>query len=393
MNDLNFLEFFYQWQKEAFPKFVWLTQSNRQYNVILAENRQGRSSKSCFFAPNNQNNFHFSSVETNELSQSKKCNYLIHSVHNTHDLEDIFVTNRIRLKGNCNKDYHGLPLIWFGTFNEESSNTSRYGSLTFKINIDKVLAKGSNYFAMGTRKYTREHSHSILITNCRNVRMQTKSNSSPTPLEFDFPRIVNIEDNELCKKVNNEWYLDKELQLDDTSGYWDHPEFCLEANEDVNYAYFDFDDFKIEFFQHSKEESLCVNFRKTEACQNKLASQKSFIRLMEARKVPSLLELKKHFSDQDFQELFQLKFAKGDLNEKLLEFVKFELCQAERIDQSCLIIMKFDAFIQNDLEEILVKLGQQNDSFAQIRNDLVEDFTEELRNIAENLSPVKKQKL
>ena len=58
-----------------------------------------------------------------------------------------------------------------------------------------------------------------------------------------------------------------------------------------------------------------------------------------------------------------------------------------------MIIMKFDAFIQNDLEEILVKLGQLNDSFAQIRNDLVEDFTEELRNIAENLSPVKKQKL
>jgi hypothetical protein len=42
MSDLDFLELFYQWQKEAFPKFVWLNASNRQYNVILAENREGK---------------------------------------------------------------------------------------------------------------------------------------------------------------------------------------------------------------------------------------------------------------------------------------------------------------------------------------------------------------
>jgi hypothetical protein len=383
-SDLDFLQLFYQKQKEIFPIFV-------QRSVILAENREERSSKSCFFEPTNQKHFHFTSGETNEFSHTKKCHYLIHSVHNTDDLEDIFTTTGIRLKGNCNKDYYGAPLTWFGTFNQESSNTSRYGSLTFKIDIDKVLAKGSNYFAMGTRKYTREHSHSILITNCSNVRMQTKSNSSP--LEFDFPRMANIEQNQLCKKENNEWFLNDRLQLNDTCGDWDHPEFCLETNDIDGYVYFNFYDIKIEFFKHSKEESLCVNFRKkTEACQDKLASQESFIRLMKAGKVPSLLKLRKRLSDDAFRELFQIKFPIGALSEKLLEFVKFELCQVERIDQSCLIKMKFNAFVRNDLDEILAKLGQQSDSFAQIRSDLVEKFTEELRNIAENLSPAKKKK-
>jgi hypothetical protein len=281
-----------------------------------------------------------------------------------------------------------MPLIWFGTFNQASSNTSRYGSLTFKIDIDKVLAKGSNYFAMGTRKYTREHSHSILITNCKNVRMQTRSNASR--LEFDFPRILDIEDNELLKKENNEWCLNKGLQLNDTCGDWDHPEFCLEANEIDGYVYFNFDDIKIEFFEHG---SMCINFTKrTEACQDKLTSQESFIRLMKAGKLPSLLKLKERLSDSAFRELFHLKFPTGVPSEKLLEFVKFELCQVERIDQSCLIKMKFNAFVRNDLDEILAKLGQQSDSFAQIRSDLVKKFTEELINIAENLSPAKKKK-
>jgi hypothetical protein len=77
LSDLDFLELFYQWQKEAFPKFVWLNESSKQYNVILAENREERSSKSCFFEPTNQKHFHFTSGETNELSHKKQCHYLI----------------------------------------------------------------------------------------------------------------------------------------------------------------------------------------------------------------------------------------------------------------------------------------------------------------------------
>ena len=139
---------------------------------------------------------------------------------------------------------------------------------------------------------------------------------------------------------------------------------------------------------------MCVNFKKTTGpCQDKLTSQKSFIRLMKAGKVPSLLKLRGRLSDCAFRELFHIKFPTGVLSEKLFEFVKFELCQVERIDQSCLIKMKFNSFVRNDLDEILAKLGQQSDSFAQIRSDLVEKFTKELRNIAvENLSPANKKK-
>jgi hypothetical protein len=172
-----------------------------------------------------------------------------------------------------------------------------------------------------------------------------------------------------------------------TRGNWDHPEFCLEANENGNYVYFDFDDFKIEFFVHGR---MCVNFRKTtDACQNKLTSQESFIRLMEAGRVPSLLKLRERLSVNAFRELFQIKYPTDALSEKLLEFVKFELCQVERIDQSSLIKMKFNAFIRNDLDEILAKLGEQSDSFAQIRSDLVEKFTKELRNISVGLGPAR----
>jgi hypothetical protein len=123
-----------------------------------------------------------------------------------------------------------------------------------------------------------------------------------------------------------------------------------------------------------------------------LTSQESFIRLMKAGRVPSLLKLKECLSVNAFRELFQIKYPTRTLSEKLLEFVKFELCQVERIDQSSLIKMKFNAFIRNGLDEILAKPGEQSDSFAQIRIDLVEKFTKELRNIAENLSPAKKKK-
>jgi hypothetical protein len=64
-------------------------------------------------------------------------------------------------------------------------------------------------------------------------------------LEIDFPEIDNIQENELIKKIDNEWYLNDFHGLD-----WDHPEFCLEANEvDQNdgneYVYFDSDDIRI----------------------------------------------------------------------------------------------------------------------------------------------------
>ena len=73
----------------------------------------------------------------------------------------------------------------------KKSNTSRYGSFTFKIDIDKVLAKGGNYFAMGTRKYTKERSHSILITDRKQVQIRTKLKKT------DFNKDATIEKFEL----------------------------------------------------------------------------------------------------------------------------------------------------------------------------------------------------
>ena len=227
--------------------------------ALLGENIDQFNCKVDYSEPG-QMHFDFNQMET----YSNKFHYLIHTVHNTRDLVSIFTNSGIRLKGHSNKDYHGVSLVWFGTPNENatSKNSSRYGSISFKIKIDKVLAKGRNYFAMGTRIYTKERSHSILITDREQIRIQTQlkltkydKKTKRAEIEFskfehDFPRIVNIQENELCKKVNNEWFLNDGLDLDDSLGDWDNAEFCLEANEESNdadddnnvYANFDFDD-------------------------------------------------------------------------------------------------------------------------------------------------------
>ena len=171
--------------------------------AILGERRLGANYKHAFYEPNQTNSFHFSQNRNDSSYSRNQSKYLIHSVHDIRDLSSIFTKSGIRLKGNFHKDFHGLPLIWFGLLNENDDtgkNSSRYGSISFKIKIDKVLAKGRNYFAMGNRKYKKEHSHSILITNREHVRMQTRLPFNWIPQEFDFPRIVNIEQNELCKK-------------------------------------------------------------------------------------------------------------------------------------------------------------------------------------------------
>ena len=104
----------------------------------------------------------------------------------------------------------------------------------------KVLAKGRNYFTIGTRKYTKECSYTILITYREYVRIQTQlkrtnkytGEENLSELEHEFPRIPNIEENQLLKKENNEWCLNDSLKLDenlrvnDLFRDWDHPGFC-----------------------------------------------------------------------------------------------------------------------------------------------------------------------
>jgi hypothetical protein len=201
-SDLEFLSFFNKMIKIHF----------NMKQALLGENIHEFNCKVDYSEPG-QMHFDFNQMET----YSKKFHYLIHSIHNTRDLVSKFTKSGIRLKGNFNKDYNGVSLVWFGTKNENatSKNSSRYGSISFKIKIDKVLAKGRNYFAMGTRKYTRERSHSILITDREQIRIQTqlkktnydkkthKEKNVFSKFEHDFPRIVNIQENELCKKVNN----------------------------------------------------------------------------------------------------------------------------------------------------------------------------------------------
>ena len=93
-----------------------------------------------------------------------------------------------------------MPSIWFGIYNDEDTlPKSRYGSFSFKIKIDKVLAKGSKYFGLGTRKYTKEYSHAILITDREEIKARTKTKkpSGLSNLEIDFPKIENIQENDL----------------------------------------------------------------------------------------------------------------------------------------------------------------------------------------------------
>jgi hypothetical protein len=308
--DLEFLSFFNKMIK---------IHSNLKH-ALLGENIDEYNCKVDYSEPNEMH-FDFNQMET----YSKKFHYLIHSIHNTRDLESIFTNRGIRLKGNFNKDYHGVSLVWFGTSNE--NDTSRYGSISFKIKIDKVLAKGRNYFAMGTRIYTKERSHTILITDREQIRIRTKlkrtnkytGEENLSEFEHDFPRIPNIEQNKLLKKENNEWCLNDGLQLDENLKVnnlyqdWDHPEFCLEANEangNVHYAYFDFDDFKICFLEHG----YCVKeFDKFMLTRRK--ALREFLELIEVGKLPSLFRLRNCFDKETFQELLQIKIElRGRLN-------------------------------------------------------------------------------
>ena len=143
--------------------------------------------------------FHLTTTSTMSNFQ-KKFQFLIHSIHDTNALETIFTKNRIKLKGNnSNKDYFGLPFIWFGVFIQNLTNTSRYGAVGFKINIEKVLAKGSKYFGLGKRKYKLEHSHTIMITDRELIH----------GFDTNFPT-VDIQDNQLIKQIDNEWRLNND---------------------------------------------------------------------------------------------------------------------------------------------------------------------------------------
>jgi len=290
--------------------------------ALLAENLHEQFNCKVDFIIPNEKMYDIPLVVT--YSEHNQFHFLNHSIHNTELLPYIFINGSIRLKGNFNKDYHGLPLIWFGLLNEnKKSNANRYGSISFKIKIDKVLEKGSNYFALGTRIYTKERSHTILITNREHVRIQTQlkrknkytGEKNLSEFEHDFPRIVNIEQNQLLKKENNEWCLNDGLQLDenlrvnDLYQEWDHAEFCLEANEesvdaddDNNvYAYFDFDDFEICFLEHD----YCVKeFKNCNKVKTSRDAKEKFIELIEPEK---LFRLRNCFDKQTLQELLELQ--------------------------------------------------------------------------------------
>ena len=292
-NDLEFLTFF--------NKMIKIHNNMKQ--ALLGENTDQYNCKANYFEPDEMH-FGFSQLET----YSEKFHYLIHTVHDIRDLSAIFTKSGIRLQGHSNKDYHGVSLIWFGTSNENDTS-SRYGSISFKIKIDKVLAKGSNYFAMGTRIFKKERSHSILITNREHIRMQSHSKMSPNSLEFDFPRTVNIQENELLKKVNSEWFLNDGLQLNENLRVnnvyqdWDHPEFCLEANEENggdHYAYCDFDDFEIFFLEHD----YCVKKSKSKKCMlTRRKAMREFLELIEVGKLPPLSELRNFFDKETLHQL------------------------------------------------------------------------------------------
>ncbi len=85
---------------------------------------------------------------------------------------------------------------------------------------------------------------------------------------------------------------------------WDHPEFCLEANEANGgdyYTYFDFDDFEICFLEHD----YCVKeFKNCNKVKTSRDAKEKFIELIEPEK---LFRLRNCFDKQTLQELLELQ--------------------------------------------------------------------------------------
>ena len=133
-NDLECLRVFNRKLKEKDVK-----------RAILGENIHEFNCKAEYFIPNDDSIFQISKRESKSRSQknnfTRKVEYLIHSVHDISDLSNIFTPNGIRLKGKSSqRDFYGLPLIWFGIYNEKDKQPkSRYGSFSFKIKIENNL--------------------------------------------------------------------------------------------------------------------------------------------------------------------------------------------------------------------------------------------------------------
>jgi hypothetical protein len=372
----------------------------KKTRAFLAENSQVYNGKREFNFPSFNLSTSLSPFRLDIQTYSKKVEYLIHTVHDSRDLAQIFTSPKeIQLKGHCkNRDFYGLPLIWFEVFVGNEATKNRYGSISFRINISKVFAKGRAHFGLGTRKYKSEHTHTILITNRECVRAQTRVKFRKniydklaqimrdySPLKdfnYKLPKI-DIEMNQLWIRENcDDWYLNKDLQLNDDFNKrvpWDSVQLCLEANEEneemekFNFAAFELKDVRISFFEHGHE--YCI--RNPNACrETRKKAQNDFVKLMKSREIPSLLKLYNCFDARTFRELFALYFD-GDYRfesneEKLVELLNFEFIDPSIKLFSCkdsmnLIEEDFDNFSRNDLETILERLHIKTNASSEIK--------------------------
>jgi hypothetical protein len=182
--------------------------------------------------------------------------------HCVHDLADVITilnasSGKATFTGGWNEEssYQGVdgwwlaPLITGAAINTSVTSLnpydSRYGNVRFTFPVLKPLSSRNNQYLFGTRKYTREFSHTILL-----------SDNKVRGLGVDIPT-VDLANNPLVHWTagSNEavWKCTRQLP-----GAWDHLEFAVECDQPM---VFDpaVDGVRIDFTTH---DDFCVRHKR-----------------------------------------------------------------------------------------------------------------------------------
>lgn len=101
--------------------------------------------------------------------------YVIHATH-LEQFKLMYQKNEkvLTIKGDYNRNFKGLKLIWFSVHAKDPSihptsralnqNHSRYGNIGIKIRFQTLLEKYGNLYSLGTRKFRREREHVIIMS-------------------------------------------------------------------------------------------------------------------------------------------------------------------------------------------------------------------------------------
>jgi hypothetical protein len=163
----------------------------------------------------------------------------------------------IEAKGQTGQ-YVGFPFVWFGheiTSKELATmrlkkcksasrylTENRYGSVVFTIELKDILPHVRRFYSLGTRKFRKEYSHSILVTEDKREASYSIINGS---------EMQTLEDH---ADEGDSWPSTLPLRYS-SSGEWSHPEWAFAFNVSLKKA-LKGRSVKIEFVDHDPE--TCV---------------------------------------------------------------------------------------------------------------------------------------